>query len=94
MEIEITVYTSNKMNKEVDILVDSKKKAFSQNANERMNLMKMSYSYTIYNDTIYSFHYKSLYYEDETVVNQMAAEAARAASASGASSLLPESRFT
>ncbi|MBQ4030728.1 MAG: polysaccharide deacetylase family protein [Bacilli bacterium] len=70
MEIEIPVYTSNKMNKEVDILVDSKKKAFSQNANERMNLMKMSYSYTIYNDTIYSFHYKSLYYEDETVVNQ------------------------
>ena len=69
MEIEIPVFTSNRMNKEVDKMVDGQKNAFVDNASEKMNVMKMGYSYTIYNK-IYTFHYKTIYLEGENYVNR------------------------
>ena len=69
IEIDLPVYNSGKMNKEVDVLIDSVKSDFVNKANDDMNRMKMNYSYSIRGD-IYSFHHKALCYKEDDYVKR------------------------
>ncbi len=69
IEIDLPVYNSGKMNKEVDVLIDTVKSDFVNKANDDMNRMKMNYSYSIRGD-IYSFHHKALYYKEDDYVKR------------------------
>jgi len=64
---EYPVFNNGKLNKSVDILIDSKKSYLNNNKDELDG--KLSYSHTIYRN-IYSFHFKTLYLKEDKEVGR------------------------